>query len=98
MFGWGAIIRVAIGAVGVLGLLWLGNAYGPNALKLARIASADAARNAAIDFQAEHDQQALAVTDAATDESQRQFKVLNQGNPPCLLSPPQADAVNVVRD
>lgn len=98
MFGWSAYIRIALGAVSVLGLLWLGDAYGPHAWKLADREAADAARNAAIDYQAEHDEHALTVTDAAVDESTRQFRELNQGNPECLLSRPQADAVNVVRD
>lgn len=95
MLGWlklGSYVGV------VVGLMWIGNAYGPNAFWRAHREAEDRARNAVLTDLAERQDAAGQVEDAMHVGADAEFDELYPGLEKYPLPATSAAALNVVRE
>lgn len=91
-------VNLGVGAAAVLGLLFLGDAYGFHAHRLAKLEAQNQARNDAVDYQAEHDEAALAAKDIADRAADRQFDAARRHVNQCVTDAAQTAVINLVRE
>ena len=82
-------------AVCVLGLLFIGNAYGCNAHKVADIEAGIKERDVALQRLASSEAAAGAREDVRLREQGTQFRARKIGQ--CILTKPEADALSLIR-
>ena len=85
-------------AVVILGLLWVGNTYGPNGRWRVNREAEDAARNAALEYITAQEERMGPAIDAAAAVANREFSELAVGLPECIADPAQANALNVIKE
>lgn len=98
MFGWWTAAKLGAGGALVIVLVLVGDFFGWHAHKLAHLEAVNQARNDAIDYQAEHDENSLHDQAVELSKETQEFKAATKDLPGCPVTQAQADALNLVKD
>ncbi len=97
-----SIDRLLVGAVGggllLFAILWTGNHYGPNAIWRANREAEDKAKNAAIAYLNEHENQVGKEEDSRFAAADKEFAKSKSGLDKCILNAGQTQALQLIGD